>query len=78
MEERKLFCEIPNVESLCCILGLVFPESATEFQKSVLTLAHLYANIRDYALRGVEVPDYLIEVADVLNTISLQNRKNQR
>ena len=78
MEERKLFCEIPEVDSLACILDLVFPESATEFQKAVLTLAHLYAAIRSYVLKGVEVPQRLLEVADMLNTISYQERSKQR
>lgn len=78
MEERKLFCEIPNVEALCCILGLSFPASATEFQKAVLTLSHLYATIRDYVLKGIEVPVYLLEVADHLNTIGYAERTKQK
>ena len=78
MEERKLYNEIPNVDSLCCLLGLSFPDSATEFQKAVLTLAHLYAVIRDYVLKGLEVPTYLVEVANHLNTIQYDERGKQR
>lgn len=78
MEERKLYCEVPSVESLMCLLGLNFPESATEFQKAVLTLAHLYACIRDYVLKGVEVPNPLLEVANMLNTIQYYERFKQR
>lgn len=78
MEECKKFNEIPNVDSLCCLLGLNFPVSATEFQKSVLTLAHMYATIRDYVLKGVEVPVYLIEIANHLNSIAYAGRDNQR
>lgn len=78
MEERKLFCEIANVDSLCCLLGLSFPESATEFQKACLTLSHLYATIRDYVLKGLEVPTYLVEIADHLNTIQYDERFKQR
>lgn len=78
MEERKLYNELPNVESLQCVLGLSFPESATEFQKSVLTLAHLYACIRDYVLKGLEVPTFLVEIADHLNSISYNSRFQQK
>ena len=78
MEERKLTCEIPNIESLTCLLGLSFPESATEFQKATLLLAHLYAVIRDYILKGLEVPEYLVQISDQLNTISYNERFKQR
>lgn len=78
MEERKLFCELPNVDSLMCLLGLSFPESATEFQKAVLTLAHLYAVVRDYVLKGITVPKALLEVADDLNTIMYLEREKQK
>ena len=78
MEERQLFCEIPEVDSLVCVLGLMFPDSATEFQKACLTLAHLYACIRDYVLKGYEVPRRLIEVADHLNQITYNESDNQR
>lgn len=78
MEEKKLFSEIPNVESLCCLLGLVFPDSATEFQKATLALAHMYATIRDYVLKGVEVPAALVEICNTLNTISYDERYKQR
>ena len=55
MEERKLYSELPNVESLQCLLGLNFPESATEFQKACLTLCRLFACVRDYVLKGLDV-----------------------
>lgn len=78
MEERKIYSEIPSIESLMCLLGLNFPESATEFQKACLTLAHLYACIRDYVLKGLDVPANLIEIADSLNTIQYDERFKQR
>lgn len=78
MEERKLTCEIPNIESLTCLLGLSFPESATEFQKATLLLSHLYAVIRDYVLKGLEVPSYLVDICNTLNTISYDERFKQR
>lgn len=78
MEERKFYCEIPNVDSLMCLLGLTFPETATEFQKAVLTLAHLYAVIREYVLKGIEVPVELVQVANHLNTIAYDERAKQR
>lgn len=78
MEERKIYSKISSIESLMCLLGLNFPESATEFQKACLTLAHLYACIRDYVLKGLDVPTHLIEIADSLNTIQYDERFKQR
>lgn len=78
MEERKIYSEIPSVDSLMCLLGLKFPETATEFQKAVLTLAHMYAVIRDYVLKGIEVPTRLCEIADMLNKIQYDERFKQR
>lgn len=69
MEERILFNEVQNVDSLCCVLGLNFPDSATEFQKAALTLAHLMASIRDFVLKGVEVPQPIIDNIFELSTI---------
>lgn len=69
MEERILFNEVQNVDSLCCVLGLNFPDSATEFQKAALTLAHLMASLRDFVLKGVEVPQPIIDNIFELSTI---------
>lgn len=78
MEERLIYSDLPNIEAFKCVLGLAFPESATEFQKATLTLSHLYATIRDYVLKGMEVPEELIVLADSLNTISYNERYKQR
>lgn len=69
MEERILFKKVQNVDSLCCVLGLNFPDSATEFQKAALTLAHLMASLRDFVLKGVEVPQPIIDSIFELSTI---------
>lgn len=78
MEERKLFCEIDNIESLTCVLGLNFPDSATEFQKAFLTLAHLCASCRDYVLKGSDIPIGLIRTIDLLSQLLVQNELQQR
>ena len=78
MEERQIFSEIPTIESVCCILGLRFPDTASEFQKACITLAHLYRCIGEYVMKGVDVPDYLIKLADQLNTIQYDERAKQR
>lgn len=78
MEERILFCEVDNINSLCCILGLSFPESATEFQRAALTLAHLMASVRDFVLKGVQLPDEIVCVIAQLEQIIEQNKNSQR
>ena len=78
MEERKLYSELPNVESLQCLLGLNFPESATEFQKACLTLCRLFACVRDYVLKGLDVPVYLLDIINELNSIQQDERYKQR
>jgi hypothetical protein len=77
MEERIIYSEIPNIDSYCCVLGLNFPDSITEFQKAFLTLAHLFAASRDYVLKGVDVPFYIIHLADQLMTICLHEVDKQ-
>lgn len=78
MEERKIYSELANIDAFACVLGLRFPESANEFQKSCLTLAHLYAALRDFVLKGEEIPTQLIELADSLNSICYDERFKQR
>lgn len=75
---KLIYNEISNIDSLCAILGLKFPESATEFQKAALTLAHLMASLRDYVLKGHDIPVDLVEVVDKLSIIMLDNEYKQR
>lgn len=77
MEERLLFCEIQNIESIACVLGLSFPDTANDFQKAFLTMAHLVAACREYVLKGVQVPLDLLHLLDKLNMIVLQNEYKQ-
>lgn len=70
MEDKKLiFNELKNIESVCAVLGLAFPDSANEFQKAALTLAHLMASLRDFVLKGHEIPMDLIVLAASLSII---------
>lgn len=78
MEERLIYSQLPNIESYAFVLGLKFPESATEFQKAVLTLARLYAVVNDYVLKGLDVPLTILELCDNLNTIQYDERGKQR
>lgn len=78
MEERLIFSELSMIEAVTCILGLKFPDSANEFQKAFLTLAHLMASCRDYVLNGHEVPNQILVLIDELNTIIYHERDKQR
>lgn len=84
MDAEKIVCkpqyfkELDGIESICAILGLSFPESANEFQKCALTLAHLMASLRDYVLKGHEIPESLVELADNLGFIMACNADKQR
>lgn len=77
-DNKLIFNEISNIDSLCAILGLKFPESANEFQKAALTLAHLMAALRDYVLKGHDIPVTLVELVDKLSIIMVDNEYQQR
>ena len=76
--EQMKFDEIEGIENYLCVLGLSFPESASDFQKSALTLAHLMASVRDYVLKGIEVPGMLIQTIYNLSFIVFSNGLKQR
>lgn len=77
-EPYQTFDGIANIVSFCCVLGLKFPDSATDFQKASLTLAHLMASIRDYILAGREIPAYILDLIDSLHYIMQINCDAQR
>lgn len=72
------FDEIENIDSFRCVLGLNFPDCATEFQKAFLTLAHLMASARDYVLKGVDVPSPVLDLIDLLTNIICYYAEEQR
>lgn len=78
MEERLIYSQLPNIEAYAFILGLRFPDSATEFQKAVLTIARLYAVVYDYVIKGEDVPAHILQLCDDLNTIAQDERGKQR
>lgn len=72
------FENIPGIESLLVIFGLNFPDSATPYQKAVLTLAHLMIALRDAVLKGRCVNARLITVLSLLADIIKDGKDNQR
>lgn len=74
----KEFKELKNIDSVCAVLGLNFPESATEFQKASLTLAHLMASLRDFVLKGLDIPDSLVELVSSLSAIMQAHKDAQK
>lgn len=72
------FENISGIESLMCVLGLSFPETATPFQKAFLTLAHLMASARDYVLKGHDVPDKVCTAVKLLSDIVYDGKEQQR
>lgn len=72
------FDNIGNIDSILCVLGLSFPDSATPFQKAFLTLAHLMASCRDYVLKGFDVPDYIATSVKLLADIVYSGKEQQR
>lgn len=69
--------EMPNFKSLACVCGLTFPESATEFQKSLLTMAHMAAALRESVLRGSVIPSELLADFMSLAGIMFNNSDKQ-
>jgi len=67
-----------NIDSVCAILGLAFPESANDFQKAALILAHLMASLRDFVLKGQEIPVELCDLVDNLAFIMACHSDAQR
>jgi len=78
MENRLIFSEINGINMLISLFGLVFPETATEFQKAALTMAYIVASFRDNILKGNEIPHEHIAVADQLWLIVMDNEYKQR
>lgn len=78
LSNQLTFNEIDNIQSICCLLGLSFPDSALDFQKAMLTLAHLSAVVRDYVLKGIEVPAFIVDLIDTLSGIVYLERENQK
>lgn len=73
-----IFKELKNIDTWCCLLGLQFPESVTEFQRATLTLAHLMACVRDYILKGYELPTNVILLIVDLCSIIDENSNKQK
>lgn len=78
MEERIIFSEIIGIQDITDILGLFFPESATEFQKAALTLAHLMASLRDAILKGQVISNHMVDVINQLAIIIDGEQYKQR
>lgn len=76
--EVKKFDELDNIQSMLCIFGLQFPETATEFQKAALTLAHVMIGVRDAVLKGRDVTPYLCDYVYNLTQIMIDNELKQR
>lgn len=72
IEDLKYFDEI------ACILGLSFPESATDFQKASLSLAHLMAALRESVLKGSVISRMLIDFVNKLSLIMVANYEKQK
>lgn len=73
-----VFSELENIDTICAVCGLSFPESANEFQKSSLLLAHLMASVRNLVLNMVEVNKELLTLIRSLVTIMVCNYEQQR
>lgn len=76
--EVKNFDELDNIQSMLLLFGLNFPESATEYQKAALTLAHLMIAVRDAVLKGRDVTPYLSDYVYNLSRIMENNESKQR
>lgn len=73
-------CFVDGVQrdTITTLLGLTFPESANDFQKCALTLAHMMAILRDFVLKGRDIPDNLLLTASLLASAMQLNGNNQR
>lgn len=63
------FDEIDNIESYVFLCGLNFPKGVSDFQKSMLVMAHLTAICRESIMRGNEIPQPVVELIGLLNWI---------
>ena len=72
------FNELKNIDTICAVCGLSFPESANEFQCAALLLAHLMASVRNLVLNGVDLNEELIELCSSLTAIMKANYGAQR
>ena len=70
--------EMPNFESLACVCGLSFPETANEFQKAMLTLSHMMAALRESILRGSMIPVELVEDVTFLASVAFDHKDEQK
>lgn len=70
--------DLDNIDAYLCVLGLAFPESATEFQKAFLVLAHLMACCRDFVLKGHDIPEAMIIMISKLANIIMWSHNAQR
>ena len=80
MDYTKFTCEemIHDFKVKSVLLGLHFPETATEFQKAALFLAHLMVIVRDSILKGVDVMPDIIDDVQAAQLCMCQNKDNQR
>lgn len=60
-ESVKIEDLIYNFESKCVVFGLQFPESALDYQKCILYLSHMAMALRNAVLKGVVIPDDLLQ-----------------
>lgn len=72
------FDDIDNIDAITMIFGLSFPDQATEFQKSCLTLAHIADSCRNAVLRGIIIPENVLAVLCKLSNIVMWSSKTQK
>lgn len=63
------YSEIKNIDSVAALVGLCFPDSANDFQRAVLTLAHVMASVREMVLKGSEVPTPVLDLISSLTFV---------
>lgn len=69
--------EIVNIKSYECLCGVNIPDSATDFQRASITLAHMMASVRESVLKGFAVPTSVVEVISILADIMLTEVDSQ-
>lgn len=52
--------EIKGIHEVATLVGLNLPESANDFQRATLTLAHVMAALRESVLKGAVISDNII------------------